>query len=154
MVGIDFKVSEMTPEMARSLSNKSFYNGFRLGLKDIGGELEETAQEGIRNPPKSGRFYVLKGGRLHQASAPGEYPAERTGDLRKSIGTKVSGLQLRFGAEEEYAKFLQQADSPLKTQSTGTKIKARPFLTLSHRSNAPGFQPIMRDRVLNTIQKG
>jgi hypothetical protein len=156
MIRINFRIEEMSPAMARALSTQSFYNGFILGLKDIGAELVDTADEGIRNPPKSGRVYHIKG-RIHQASAPGQYPANISDTLRNSLDFTISGLKMRFGAKksssQNYAEYLQQVDSPLKNQTIRKQIKARPFLTLSHRKKAPTFQSTMRDRVFNTLNK-
>ena len=67
----------------------------------------------------------------------------QVGELKNTMGAPI------YRPEREQAIL-----DRLKSQNKGTKIKARPFLTLAHRTRAPGFQKIMRDRVLNTIQKG
>lgn len=62
----------------------------RIGVEQAGhmaGQiLVRTSQQGILNGPKSGRLY-----NGHQASAPGEYSAKRTGSLLGSIGYEMRG---------------------------------------------------------------
>lgn len=56
---------------------------------------------------RGGRVYRLKGGRLHTASAPGAYPARRSGALMGSIRTEVTKDQVTIGTNKFYAKFLR-----------------------------------------------
>lgn len=82
-----------------------------------------TVQSDVRKrlgSPGTGRVY--KG---HQASAPGEPPAVRTGTLRRSIQIDLSGLSnkrnpsVRVGTNLAYARYLE----------FGTRIMAaRPFM--------------------------
>lgn len=59
--------------------------------------------------PKSGRFYRKKGGRIHQASAPGEYPAKDTGILRESEEFDVYGTsRVTVGNTQIYSVFLRE----------------------------------------------
>lgn len=98
----------------------------RRGLYAFGKELTKTAKDGILKGPKSGRVYKVRGRRVRR-SAPGEYPANQTGNLRSAINFDVKGAdELTFGAREEgskrkanYAKFLEHG-----TQ----RMRARPFL--------------------------
>ena len=72
--------------------------GLRKGFFALGKELQKTSRAGIKNPPKTGRFYLFKGRRI-RASAPGEYPRNRSGVLRKSIIFIVDGTsKLIFGS--------------------------------------------------------
>lgn len=83
-------------------------------------EVRTEAQNSMR-PPKSGRIYKVPNfAKTYQASAPGEAPAIRTGNLRSSIITEFIGkCHRRIGTNVEYAKYLE----------LGTKrIGARPFL--------------------------
>jgi HK97 gp10 family phage protein len=83
-------------------------------------EVRTEAQNSMR-PPKSGRIYRVPGfSRTYQASAPGEAPAIRTGNLRSSILVEFVGpCYRRVGTNVEYAKYLE----------FGTRrISARPFL--------------------------
>ncbi len=65
-------------------------------------DMADRASAEILRKPKSGRLYIRrdKAGRRrrHRASAPGETHANRTGELRKSIGWNVHGsIELTFG---------------------------------------------------------
>lgn len=66
--------------------------------------IEERAVELIMTPPKSGRIYVRRGVK-HQASAPGEAPANDTGRLVNSRRVELfeSQLRARLTFSTEYA---------------------------------------------------
>jgi HK97 gp10 family phage protein len=120
--------------------------GLRKGWYFAGNDLRRYSQDNIKQGPKSGRIYqILVHGRRrrHQASAPGEFPANLTGGLQKSISFKVRGhSQLNFGSDEtkqvrirgerkkvNYGKFLEEGTS---------RMRPRPFLRPSidyHKSN-------------------
>lgn len=90
--------------------------------KEVGELVTNKLRYIIRNGPRTGRVYTFKG-RKHQASAPGEAPANRTGRLARSVGYKASGHHtLVVGEEAEYAGWLEN----------GTKKMAkRPHLTVA-----------------------
>lgn len=71
--------------------------------------------------PKSGRFYkVIRTGRPHQASAPGQAPAVLTGFLTNSILSdfpKATEGVITIGAE--YAEYLERGTS---------RMRPRPFV--------------------------
>ena len=71
--------------------------GIRRGLLDVAPEIEREVVRRIKSPPKTGRLYSFNG-RIHQASAPGEAPADLTGQLAESVGSEVtSPTQLVIG---------------------------------------------------------
>ena len=72
----------------------------------------------IEDPPASGRLYY-HGGKLHQASAPGEAPANMDGDLARSIEGLVDSDSLEVGSDLFYAKILEEGSD---------KIAKRPFV--------------------------
>lgn len=75
--------------------------------KEAGIIVTEKLRYMIRNGPRTGRVYTFRG-RKHQASAPGEVPANRTGRLANSVGYLVSGHDdMQVGEEAEYAGFLE-----------------------------------------------
>lgn len=83
--------------------------------KEVGTLLVSKLQYMIRNGPRTGRVYTFRG-RKHQASAPGEVPANRTGRLANSVGYEATGHHtLVFGERAEYAGYLEH----------GTKKMAR-----------------------------
>lgn len=93
--------------------------GIRHALTEVGKENTRHLQMLIKNPPKTGRFYRFKD-RKHQASAPGQAPADRSGDLRKTAGYRVYGSdKMEFGDRMFYGKFLEEGTK---------KMKARPHL--------------------------
>ena len=90
--------------------------------KEVGTLLTNKLQYMIRNGPRTGRVYTFRG-RKHQASAPGEVPANRTGKLAKSVGYKATGHHtLVFGEEAEYAGWLENGTK---------KMKPRPHLQVA-----------------------
>ncbi len=107
--------------------DKSLFNtkeGIRRGLLDVGPEIEREVVRLIKSPPKTGRYYSVGNGRVHQASAPGEAPADFTGTLAESIGFKVSSAtQLRVGSRANSG-----ADAYAKRLEEGVGIARRPYL--------------------------
>lgn len=80
--------------------------------KDVQGEFNRQ----VLAKDKTGRIYIrrIKGGarRRHQASAPGQSPANRTGNYRKSFDFEVRGEhELVVGATAPYAGFLELGTS-------------------------------------------
>lgn len=61
--------------------------------------------------PRTGRIYPLPTGGYYQASAPGEYPAKKLGDLRKTLAYRVEvdsdSVSLIIGSPMEYAVDLE-----------------------------------------------
>ena len=83
--------------------------------------IAESSKEEIQHGnPRTGHVYRKKSGRLHRASAPGEYPASDTGQLVNSIhAIQVSGLAVRVGAMAKHGKYLEEGTS---------KMAKRPWL--------------------------
>lgn len=77
--------------------------GLRVGLTEIGKENSRHLQNMIRTGIRTGRIYGT-----HQASAPGEPPANWTGKLAVSVGSRVYGWsRMEFGEEAFYGRFLE-----------------------------------------------
>tara|TARA_R110000772_G_C13310322_1_gene440404 strand:- start:13455 stop:13904 length:450 start_codon:yes stop_codon:yes gene_type:complete len=107
-----------------------FSSGIQSALTDIGRKNVKTARELIRDKKKTGRIYTrTRNGRRvrHQASAPGEAPANFTGFLIKQTAFEVSGHRfMKFGNRAPYSAFLE----------LGTKnMAARPFLIKAIKEN-------------------
>lgn len=116
-----------------SLNNMTFNTNFGIqkALYKSGKDLEETFnQQVLDKGAKTGRIYIIRDrlgrGRRHQASAPGESPANRTGFYRRSIGFKVDGSnQLIFGNSAKYALFLEVGTSRMKKRpGLGNAVKS------------------------------
>ena len=122
---------------------------YNLMKKTIGKELRKTlyqAGENIKreivylliSPPKTGKLYPLRGA-LHQSSAPGQPPANRTGTLIQSIYHLVrSDTELEFGETEPYAKFLEDGT---------TKMKPRPHLVTAANNNQRNIEKLLDEAI-------
>lgn len=106
---------------------------FKLGVRDAahmaGRILVRTAAQGILNKSKSGRLYGS-----HQASAPGEYPANLTGRHLKSIDYRFSGNTLRFGAGAPHSAYLEYGTS---------KMLPRPTIAAADRDAGPTVRNVL-----------
>jgi hypothetical protein len=81
--------------------------GLRLALHEIGEEVVRETARLIKSGPKTGKVYTFRG-RPHQASAPGQAPANRSGRLADSGNYKVKNHQeMIVGETAEYAGFLE-----------------------------------------------
>ena len=80
--------------------------GIRQAFYKIGKDLKATTNKLILEKPKGGKVYrVRRGSRIirHKASAPGEAPANLTGNLRKSLDFNVVGAdRLTFGYRQAF----------------------------------------------------
>ena len=78
--------------------------GARRGLLTAGKDIVKVTKDNIKNPPKTGIKY--RSLRVRSSKA-GEYPANQTGKLRRSVGFEVQGTKRLFvGAGAKYAGFL------------------------------------------------
>ena len=139
-----FKI-EHSPENRQVLikigkNKRNFEQGIRYGFYEIGKDLVKTAKDGILKNDKTGRIYSI-GKYKHQASSAGQYPANRRPAIRRalnqstnaearlafSLAFNVIGFrEMHFGSKVPHGKWLQEGTS---------KIKPRPFLTLSVNAN-------------------
>ena len=116
----------------RPTDKNKFYRGMGRSLKQVGKDLATTARAGIAQPPKSGRIYIVNG-KAHRASAPYEYPANRSGRLRRSTTSTTKGLSMEFGTKRvSYAPMLQQFKTAQQRKSNWSRLAPRPYLTLAH----------------------
>ena len=85
------------------LSEKALL-GARRGLDKFAKHIRKVTQDGIKNPPKTGVKYPNLRVRSSRA---GEYPANQTGRLRRSISYQVVGNQRAFvGSTIYYSNYL------------------------------------------------
>jgi hypothetical protein len=121
-------------------ADKVFDREIRKALTEIGKDNVRHLQALIKNPPKTGRWYKFKG-RPHQASAPFQAPADRSGDLRKTSGYRVYGNKMEFGDRMPYGTYLEKGTS---------RMKPRPHLKRTVREK-------QRDNFMtlaNTVHRG
>lgn len=93
--------------------------GVQKALYFVGKDLQSEFNRQVLAKGKTGRIYIrrIKGGarRRHRASAPGETPANRTGNYRRNIGFKVQGWRnLVFGNSAKYAGYLEKGTRRMK----------------------------------------
>lgn len=95
--------------------------GLAESWHEIGARFNRHTEVLIKNPPKTGRIY-----KSHQASAPGEAPANQTGRLMKSQKYTVhSAFEMEAGATavskkgKPYPRFLENGTS---------RMLPRPFI--------------------------
>jgi len=81
-------------------------------------KMVENMKTSILSGAKSGRQYYKNGAR-HSASAPGQSPANQTGDLVKSIKVSKSKNKATVSISKNYAVFLEFGTS---------KMRQRPFI--------------------------
>jgi len=149
---VSFKI-EFAPGnklMEKSIRNISpdMKGGIRIGFFAVGSQLRHTARLQMLEK-KTGRLYAVPGrSRRVRASAPGESPASRTGELRRSIGYQISGDSMQFGAGGRgsgvnYANFLEE----------GTKnMKARPLLLNAVTTNEAKIQTLFNDAIAKKLK--
>lgn len=120
-------------------------------LKRGGLQIENDAVEGIINPPKTGRIYPSKHrkGAMHQASAPGQFPAADSGRLHQSITTATvqnddRAVVVETGANAPYAMALEFGTS---------KMEPRPFMTPSFQQNEAHIRGQVTQAVARSLQR-
>ena len=89
---------------------------------DVTGEIKRILTTGKR----SGRLYRYKG-RTYRASAPGEPPAKRSGNLANLIDYKARPFELVVRSDAEYSGWLDKGTK---------KMKPRPFFVKTNKENA------------------
>ena len=116
----------------------------RIGLAFVGRDIMKKAQLGIKSPPKTGRIY-RRNGRNRKSSAEGQYPANQTGTLRRSLGYEVEGIEkVTIGSRDvEYSKFLEE----------GTRnMRQRPFLENTIIKNEKKIEQILDSNFRKTFK--
>ena len=108
--------------------------------------LKTRMVERIMQPPKTGKFYKRGKDRLHQASAPGQSPANDYGNLVKSITTKYDEPKLEgtVNVGAKYAEALEYG-----TQ----KMEARPFARPALQETTPAIRQFITDEVNKELNK-
>lgn len=110
------KIVDNTAFLVMKRAVRNTREGIRRGFMEVAPSLQADVIRGIINPPKTGRLYNV-GGSLHRASAPGEFPANLSGKLARSVRTRMLGTdQLELSSNTEYAAALEygKKDGTLK----------------------------------------
>lgn len=95
----------------------------RDSMFDVGSESAKFLKFRLTTGPRTGRRYRIFG-RIHQASAPGEFPARLTGKMSRNTAYSVRGTsELEVGIKTfggtPYPKFLEEGTR---------KMERRPFI--------------------------
>jgi len=95
-------------------------NAIMRGLVSVGNDVRNYAINSIVEGPKTGAVYS-RGGKVHQASAPGEPPAGDIGTLQNSITLRIDAAKLNVyvNAGARYAAALEYGT---------VRMEPRPFL--------------------------
>jgi len=104
-------------------------------ISDAGEDLSKIMVKSITSGSKSGNQYYSNG-RRHQASAPGQPPANNTGMLVKSIKHKKTKEGSEVSINADYAGYLEYGTS---------KMRPRPFIF-------PALQKLKK-QLLDSINK-
>ena len=107
-------------------------------LDSSGQALADDAVTKIDGGARTGRMYGN-----HQASAPGEYPKSRTGELVASIFKRLESLSVMVGSGLDYGKFLELGTS---------RMAARPWLRPSYNAILPDARAKITQAVANAIE--
>lgn len=158
MIQLDIKVSSGTFELDKK--------HLRAVFRAAGAEVAAAARQLIRRAAGGGK----KHGR-HRASAPGQPPASESGALARSIRSKVykSGLGVAVrafgGGKGWYAAPLEvgarhyspgskrrhRAAGAASGVGTGTRMAARPFMSVALARKAPSIGPRIEDALVRGI---
>lgn len=124
--------------------SRKFLNAKRQALYAVGKVVYVEIRKRIKEGPKTGEYYKYKG-RAKQASAPGEYPANRSGNLRKSVGFTVESPQrMVVGAGANYGPFLDK----------GTRnMQPRPFVSRTALDLKTDTLVIMRKKLDEELKR-
>jgi len=121
-------------EVFLSLDNidENTRRGIRQGFFRLGRLMEVNLKRELMKKNKTGRIYRngrTKTGRKrrHRASAPGETPANRSGNYRRNVGYQIRGSEnMQFGVREgaPYAEFLEEGTSRMDPRpGVGNTVK-------------------------------
>jgi hypothetical protein len=121
-----------------------FQRGIRRALIRAGRENVRHTRKLILDKNKNGRIYLFRG-QPHQASAPGEAPANMSGTLQKTMKYDVRGhQQMEFGDTVIYGKYLEEGTD---------KIAKRPHLSRTVKEKARDNQTTLGEYVKMEIDR-
>lgn len=100
----------------RLTANYDEGRGFSRYLDAMASTTAGKLRAGLNSSQKSGRLYRYRGA-THRASAPGEYPARRTGRLAGSVRIDRGPLAVTVGTSTKYAKYLRTGTRRMKRRN-------------------------------------
>lgn len=125
-MGIEIKITSRIPEAKTNIESTA-----RQRMHEAVNEVRNETLDTLSGS-RSGRQYKVPGtSRYYTASAPGEPPAQRLGELRQSISTEVGGeagqLIGKVGTDKDYGPMLEYGTR---------KMAARPWLSVAFEKAA------------------
>lgn len=119
--------------------DKKMKNFIKRTWQDVGVTLKKDLKSNMLEK-KSGRIYSING-RLHQASAPEERPANLSGRLRKGVGYRAySWYKMEFGLRESYAPFLEMGTRRMKARKPLRRTVEANYRTINKRLRNVGLR--------------
>jgi hypothetical protein len=125
--------------------DRMFSRGITEALYDIGQMHVDEVDRILKTGPKTGRLYRRPGRAPHQASAPGQAPANDTGNLANSLDYNVQRIRLEVGERAPYAIFLEDGTR---------KMKPRPHMVVAANNIAGRAVVLLGERVQRRIGRG
>jgi len=123
----------ITLKLIKNIKANGVVPAINQSLIEWGRVLKEYHVSKLTSGSRSGRLYGT-----HRASAPGEYPANRSGALVRSVGVDVKNKQLTFGEGADYAKYLEH----------GTRnMEARPHLRRSADAKIGHLEKLFNSKI-------
>ncbi len=136
-----FRVLKDLPRGTRS--------GIRRSMYDIGTVATRDMVTRLTTGQRSGRLYKVRG-RIVRASAPGEFPAKRTGGLARSANYSVRGAsELEVGARSRFGKPIGEF------LEFGTRfMDRRPFIEPTSERHAQTFATLLLRHAPVALDRG
>jgi len=108
-------------------------------IEEIANDTMDLAKAGLAGGPKTGIVYEkYKPRRTHQASAPGQYPANDTGDFSNFIKTAYGDGFAEVGTNDRRGPWFEFGTS---------KMRARPWLLPSFERAKIGIESELRAKL-------
>ena len=96
--------------------NRTNLNRFK---RDLATKLKNDFREGIINPPKTGRKYPSLPNR---SSTAGEFPANQTGALLRSVDSFFDRSSVTVGSNKYYSKFLAHGTVKMRARKMSKEV--------------------------------
>lgn len=141
VVGVPGVVAALATK--RKAIERAIARGVTLGAFLI----QKTARKKIMDGPKSGKLYK-RGKKNHQASAPGEAPANDLGNLARSLNVVAASPSDRATAQ---VTAMAPYASWLEIGTKDGKIEPRPFMEPSAAECAPKVAETLRVEIEKAI---
>lgn len=116
--------------------------------------LKERMIERVLQPPKTGVIYPRGPNRTHQASAPGESPANDTGNLAKNITTSYEQALLAgtVNVGTEYGRRLEYGFVGVDSLGRTYNMAPRPFARISLTETTDRIRQAIVDEITKELR--